>query len=49
MIQAQELRIGNIVGRKYFNPNPKNPKEEIEFCYVLGLLDKVRIFGNIQP
>lgn len=48
MIKENELRVGNIVGRKYFNPNPKNPKQEIEPCYVLGILDKARVSLDLK-
>lgn len=48
MVEAKDLRIGNIVGRKYFNPNPKNPKQEIEPCYVVGLLDLARVSLDLK-
>jgi len=48
MIQANELRIGNIVGRKYFNPNPKNSKQEIQICFIVGLLDLVRVSLDLK-
>ena len=48
-MKAEELRIGNIVSRKFFNPNPKNPAYEYENCIVKGIgLVKVNITTGLN-
>lgn len=36
-MKANELRIGNFVGRKYLNPNPNGITHEIEPCMVKSI------------
>lgn len=39
MITPEELRMGNIVYRKYFNPHPITPKKAFQECevYAIGI------------
>ena len=43
-MKAEQLRIGNYVSRKFFNPNPKNPAYEYENCIVKGIgFEKINV------
>lgn len=49
MITSSELRIGNILGRTYYNPHPENPSWEIEPCFVAGIQkNHLQISGSLN-
>lgn len=39
-MEPKEFRIGNIVGRKYTNPNPKGATIEIEPCFIKAIKEE---------
>jgi hypothetical protein len=40
MINTNELRQGNIVSRRYYNPEPNNEHYEFQLCVVNSISDK---------
>lgn len=48
-MESNELRINNYVNRKYFNPHPKNPDWQLEYCRISLIAENtvnVKIKGN---
>jgi len=44
-----DLRKGNLVGRRFFNPNPANPQYEIERCIVSSVGEvKVNVTSSVR-
>ena len=37
MIDIKDIRVGNIIGRQFFNPNPANSKIEIDPCKICSI------------
>lgn len=46
MIQARELRIGNLVNVKYWNPSPENPNWEYRKVKIVGVLKNTFYFSE---
>lgn len=48
MLRAEELRIGNYVNYKYFNPDPKNSGFCFEKVIIVGVLKSDLYFKHIN-
>lgn len=45
---AQELRIGNLVKRRYWNPYPNNEKFELQICKIVALGKEIAIVVDLN-
>jgi hypothetical protein len=47
-LTAQDLRIGNLVNYKYFNPDPKNPNWAFQTAEIVELKQKGFLFKHLN-